>query len=176
MLEDGGVVEFGGVAFVAIPAIVRVEFMLRFHVFVAVGFGEDRGGGDSLVFGVAFNDAEVWNIVLADEAVAVDEQELGSGVELRDGEVHGMYGGAEDVDTVNLVVVDGSDSPCNGIVFNIMAESQTLFGSELLGVVEERVAVVVRQDDGGGIDRAGKTTASSLVATSFGEFFIIEWQ
>ena len=135
VVEDGLVVLFGGVAFVVVPAIVRIEFVLFIHVIVAVGFGKDRGGSNSLVFGVAFDDAAEGNIGLVDEAVAVDEKVLRLDRKLRYGNIHGMERGAKDVHAVDIGVIDGCHCPSRCVVLNLGAEKVSLFCGELFRVV-----------------------------------------
>lgn len=67
---------FGGVAFVFVPVIHREFFVYFEHIFVSVGFGEDRCGGDAEVFSVAFDDGLVWNIVEFFEAIPVYDNEF----------------------------------------------------------------------------------------------------
>lgn len=43
------------------------------HVFVAVGFSQDAGGGDGGEFSVPFDDAPVADFRVGFEAVAVDQ-------------------------------------------------------------------------------------------------------
>src|SRR5690554_5708267 len=70
---DGGTVRFGGVAFVLVPAVMGVLPVGLFHPLVAVGLGQDRGGGYAEVGGVAFYDAVVGQVFIAFEAVTIYE-------------------------------------------------------------------------------------------------------
>jgi len=67
------------VTFVVVPTVVGIEFVLLGHIVVSVGLGQNRGGSDGLVFGIAFDDALERDVGLVDESVAVDEQIVGFG-------------------------------------------------------------------------------------------------
>ena len=85
------------------------------------------------------------------------------------GDIHGVEGCPEDVDAVYLKVVDRSDSPRRCVVLDLLAQHRTLLGGELFRVVEQRVAVVVREYDSSGEDGAGKASATGFVTTGFNE-------
>lgn len=76
IVEDCLVVLFGRIAFVGVPTIMRIDYVLLFHEVVAVGFGEYRGGCYGLVFAVALDDAGEWYSLFVVEAVAIDEEML----------------------------------------------------------------------------------------------------
>lgn len=172
---DGGAVCGGGVALVAVPGVGGVLVVDGEHVVVAVGLGQDGGGCYAHVLGIAFDDGVVGGGAVGDEAVAVDDDVCGAEVEPVECPVHGGDAGAEDVEAVYLVVVEGGDGPGEGFLFNEWAEGGAAFGGELLGVVEGlrqcrgAGADVRGEDDGGGIDGAGEAAASGFVASGFGE-------
>ena len=182
VLGDGGAVLAGGISGVARPAILRMLPVEVGHVVVAVGFGQNGGGGDGEVAGVALDEGgvrqglgeegEVGAVeggtgAVGVEAVAVDDDKLGAHFEAVEGAVHGQNGGVEDVDFVDFPRRHHPHRPGQRIALHLPSQGVTAGGGELFGVVERRVAVVGRQDDGGGIDRTGQTTAAGFVATGF---------
>ena len=60
VLFDGTVVLKGGVAFVAVPSVVWELVVQSDHDFVAMGFGQNAGGGNGHVEGVAVDDTLEW--------------------------------------------------------------------------------------------------------------------
>lgn len=167
MVEDCLVVLFGRIAFVGVPTVMRIDYVLLFHEVVAVGFGEYRGGCYGLVFAVALDDAGEWYSLFVVEAVAIDEEMLRFDRELSDSEIHGMEGSAKDVKAVDVKVVDGGNCPCGCIVFDLRAEQVSLLGGELFRVVEEWVGVVVRKNDSSSINGAGEAATTGFVAAGF---------
>ena len=81
--------------------------------------------------------------------------------------MHGEDAGIENVYLVDFLGSDNAKSPCNGIFLDYLAKGIAALLGELLGVVEKIVVIIRRKDDGCGIYTAGKTTAASLIATSF---------
>jgi len=173
VLGDGGAVLTGGVACVVLPAVLGVLLGEVVHVVVAIGLGEDAGCGDGEVFGVAFYDGLVGEVVVGLEAVAVDDEGLGTEGELVECAVHGEDAGAQDVDLVDFFGGDDSYGPVEGVVLDFGAEVVTLCGGELFGVVEAWVLVVFGEDDGCGIDASCEAAASGFVATGFDEVGVI---
>ncbi len=97
----------GRVTFVLFPVVNGKPAVEVFHVFVAVGFCQDGCGGDGHVFAVSFDHTGVGDVCIFLEAVAVDDDVLGSEGQLVQCQVHGGNGSVEDVDFVDFVVVDG---------------------------------------------------------------------
>ena len=92
---DGFAVRLGGIAFVLRPTILRIVGGEAEHFVVAEGLGENAGGGDGKVFAVAFDDGVVgddyfagWFVIVV-EAVAIDDDVLGTDGEGVEGAVHG---------------------------------------------------------------------------------------
>ena len=96
---------------VVFPAVMRVLLSEGAHQVIAVGFGDDGGGGDGDGFCVAFDDG----LCVAGEGfgreVAVDEGEGGWVVHLFIGSGHGEEGGLDDVDGVGLDDGGFADAP-----------------------------------------------------------------
>ena len=171
MLADGGTVLGSGVAGVVVPSVEGKLLVEPHHAVVAVGLGEDGGGGDGEVGGVALDDAVVGNdlsvalrVVVGIEAVAVDDEVVGTHGELVDGTVHGGDAGTQDVHLVNLLVRDDAHGPTDGIALNLLAQLVALSGRQLLRVVQQGVLIVGSQNHGGGIHRSGQTATPGLVA------------
>ena len=79
--------------------------------------------------------------------------------------MHGQYGGAQDVDAVNLVGGHHAYGPGQGLGLDDGAQSLAAPLRDLLRVVKPRMMEVGRQYDGGGKDRAGEAAAAGFVAS-----------
>ena len=156
-----------GIAFVLFPAVLGVLFGELLHQAVALGFGQDGGGGDAGVGRVAFDDAAVRDVVPAAEAVAVYQQQVGAGGESGDALLHRFHRGPEDVDPVDAFGPDVGDGPGDGSVLDILAHGLPLPLGELFRVVEQRVEVIRRQDDSGGRYRPGQTPSAGFVGPGY---------
>lgn len=113
---EGGEVGGGAVAFVAGEAVLRKLQVICLHQAVAIGFGDDAGGGDRCRDRVALDDGSLRQRALL-EVESVDEQEIGCGLEGRNGEQHCPFGGLEDVNAVDLVRLDLADGVGEAITF-----------------------------------------------------------
>lgn len=185
VLLDGGPVGLGGVAFVLLPAVLGIVAGKGEHVVVTIGLGEDGGCCDAEIGGIAFNDGMIRYACcvcalregrIGDEAVAVDDEVLGTQCELIYGTVHGKDGAAKDVELVDFFCRTRGNSPGEGIELDIVAQQITLAFGELLGVVEERMFIVLRQNDSSGIDGTGKTASTRLVAPCLDDIGGVERQ
>ena len=172
--EDGGLVLGGGVAHVALPAVAGVLPGQLGHQVVAVGLGQNRGGGDAEVFAVTFHYGMGGNVHHRDgievgfEFVAVDYDMCRAHLEGVKGAVHSENGGVQYVDAVNLVVRHHVHGPRQGLFLDDGAQPLTLGGVELLGVVQSGVLEIRRKYHGGAADRSAQASASGLVAAGFG--------
>src|SRR3712207_2600893 len=103
----------GGVSLIALPIIIRVFEGQGVHIIITVGLGQNAGGGDRLVFGVAFDDTSIRKLAtgvgqsLANnvgvETITVDNQCLGTHVQLVDSPVHGQETGMKNVDFIDFI-------------------------------------------------------------------------
>ena len=143
---DGLAVLFGGIGHVAVPAVLGIVHGQASHIFVAVGLGQDAGGGDGLDGGVAFDHGVGGRIAPGREAVAVDQDEIGFDRKLVEGAFHAFDRGVELDDGPQFVA---------------------LRLGQLFGVVEQRMGEAFRQDDGGGEDGAGEAAAAGFVAAGY---------
>lgn len=159
----------GGIAFVVVPVVVRKLFVQTVHVVVAVGLGQNRGRSDGEVLAVTLYHRGMRDVGIGFEAVAVDEQVLGTYLQLGDGTVHGQERGVEDVDFINLLRSDDTDGPGQSLAFDDLAQGITLAFGQLFGVVEQVVTEILGQNDGSGIYGSGQATAACFVASGFDE-------
>lgn len=157
----------GWITFVVVPVVVRELFVQVVHIVVAVGLGQNRGCSDGEELAIALYHHGMGDAGIGLEAVAVDEQVLGTYLQLGDGTVHGQERGVEDVDFINLLRGDDTHRPGQSLAFDDLAQGITLVFGQLLGVVEPLVAEVLGQDDGSSIYGSGQATAARFVATGF---------
>lgn len=172
--EDGGLVLGCGVAHVALPAVAGVSGGQLGHQVVAVGLGQNGGGGDAEVFAVTFHHGVGGYVHHRDgvevglEFVSVDYDMCRAHLEGVKGAVHSEDGGVQDIYAVNLVVRHQIYCPCQGLLLDDGAQPLTLGGVELLGVVQSGVLEIRRKYHGGAADRSAQASASGLVAAGFG--------
>lgn len=169
---NGCAVLTGGIAFVMVPVIIRVLFVQAVHVVVAVGLGQNRCRSDGEVLAVTLYHRGMRDVGIGFEAVAVDEQVLGTYLQLGDGTVHGQERGVEDVDFINLLRGNDTDSPGQSLAFDDLAQGITLAFGQLFGIVEQVVTEILGQNDGSGIYGSGQATAACFVASGFDELGI----
>ena len=83
---------FGGwVAFVGIPAVVWVLFVVFEHKVVSSGFGQYGGCGYVEVFAITTNDAVVRNVLVGLEFIAVYDDGFWYTLHGCYGKLHGLY-------------------------------------------------------------------------------------
>ena len=100
-----------GVALVAVPSVVGMLGMQRGHDAVPLGFCKNRSGRNGLKSGVSFDFAAVFNTAIRLESVAIHQQKLGNGLELRDGPMHGQVGGLQNIDLIDFGRTRTADGP-----------------------------------------------------------------
>jgi hypothetical protein len=167
---EGAEVIGSAVAFVLGEAVAGVELVELEHETVACDLGEDTGGCDARAQGIAFDEGGLGKRDAGD-VEAVDEDVIWRGLELMEGEEHGLVGGVEDVDGVDAVGFHASDGVMDGGVRGEEGEEGVaLGGGELFGVVKPGEvfgqAVVIPiggQDNCGGHDWAGERAAAGFV-------------
>ena len=81
--------------------------------------------------------------------------------------MHGQERSIEDVDFIYFLRAHLSDGPGQGGLLDYLPRSVAIPFAELLGVVEQRMGKIFRQDDGGGEDRAGQATPPRFIAACF---------
>lgn len=173
-LADAFAVLLGGIACVVVPTVVRVLFVKLQHEIVATGFGQNAGGGDREVFAIALDDGLIIDEGIGFETIAVDDDKFGAKCQGIESTVHGKDRGVENVDFVDFTGRNFGDGPSKSIAFYLFAQLITHLCRELLAIVETRVLIVGRENDGGGKYGTCQTTAPCLVATGLHETAIIE--
>ena len=166
VLLDGLAMLPGGITLVATPVVLRIFLGKTVHIVVTIGLGEDAGSCYGEILAVALYYCGVGQVMIWLEAIAVYYDCLGTHAQGIEGSVHGEDAGIEDVYLVDFPGSDNAKSPGYGIALDYLAQGIAPLLGELLGVVEVGIAVVGREDDGSGIDTAGKTTSTGLIATS----------
>lgn len=63
----------GGVALVLVPVVVWILLVSLFHEIVAVGFGKNGGCSNAGVGGIAPDNTNVWQVVIAAKPVAINQ-------------------------------------------------------------------------------------------------------
>lgn len=198
MVANGQPVLPCGITFVLLPAIDRILLIEFIHIVVTESLGKDAGRSNGFILSIAFDDTLirqglaavalredtllsrlarfVGNGDIGIETVAVDDKLLGSHLQLVKRTMHRQKAGMKNIDLIDLLRRDNADSPRHGIVLNNLAELIALLGRELFRVVEQRIVVVTRQDDSGGIDTACQASAASLIAAGLYAISIIMWK
>jgi len=161
VLAKGCQVLGGGVALVLGQAILRVDDVPFFHAGVAVGFGEDRRGGDGDAAGVAVDEG-----LLLDEDVelhGVEEEIVGSDGEQLEGGGHGLAAGLVDIPSIDALGVDFGNGPGDGVFADARGQLGATIGREFFGVVEADDAALGIEDYGSGDYRAEEGAAAGFV-------------
>ena len=133
------------------------------HDAVARHLRQDAGGGDAFGLSIAAHDGGVRDGKGAD-GQSIDEGVLGQLRQGLEGAAHGLMGGAQDIDAVDLRVLHHGDCPADGCGGNQgVMDCLPLCGGEFFGVVQQGVPEALREDDGGCHHGAGERAAASLV-------------
>ena len=163
MLAQGFEVVGSGVTLVTSKAVLRVNGVPLFHASVAMGFGEDGGGGDGNATGVAFDKR-----LLFDENIqlhGVDEQIIWLDRKLLQGSSHGLAAGLIDVPRVNALGINFGNGPGEGMLTNTRGELRSALRGKFLRIVEPHNAAFGIENDRGGEDRAKERAAAGLIKT-----------
>jgi len=121
-LAEGLTVFSRWVALVLLPVVLGKFLGQLRHIVVAVGFGQNRCGGDGSVFGIALDDTDVGYVFIRVKFVAVHGDKFGYGLELVQGAVHGGNRGVEYIDLVDFFGKDMNHGKGEGLGFNLRAE------------------------------------------------------
>jgi hypothetical protein len=143
------------------------------HVFISPGLGKDACCGNRGENGISLHDATVRGTPVADEAIAVDEQELRSEFELIEGQVHGFERGFQDIDAVDLVMVYAGNSPGQGVGFDVRSQQVAVIFGDLFGVIEEWMKKRRRKDNSCCEYRARIATSPGFITAGFREVFLV---
>ena len=91
MCSDAIAVFGGWVAFVGVPAVVRMFLVVFDHEFVSVGFCQYGRSRYVAVFAIAPNNAVVRNVMVGLEFIAIYEDGVGHARHGVYGKLHGLY-------------------------------------------------------------------------------------
>lgn len=169
ILTDGLTVLLGGITLVAQPVVLGVFGCQSIHIVITKSFGEDARCRYRQVFAIALDNGGVRQMLIGLEAVAINNDGLGTNSKLVEGTVHGKNRGIENVNLVDFLGCDHPYRPCHGIAHDDLTQGIALPLRELLGVIELFVGIVGWKDDSRRIDAASKATASCLVAARLSE-------
>lgn len=170
---NGLAVGTGGVARIALPAILGVLFGKRGHIVVPEGLGQYGGCGDVGKASVALHLTSEGDVESRIEPVAVDEQVVGPYGEPLHSPLHSLEGGLEDVDAVYLLCAHLRNSPGECVGADVFSHLSSLLVGHLFGVVEKRMVVVGRENHGSRKDRPGKAASPSLVTPRLEAIFSV---
>jgi len=168
VLRYGGAVGAGGIGLVDIPAIHGVLLMQAQHQGVTVSFCQHRGGGYGGIQGVAVHYAGVGDAQgVRGKAVAVDEQVIGPDLKPADSALHAGDRCLQDVYAVYLLSLHHHHTPGYRLALYDGAEQVALFAGELLGVAQQGVGKVGRQNHSGTAHWAGQASTPRFVKPGF---------
>src|SRR5438874_2532384 len=139
-----------------------VTVMIRLHQEIAVDLRHDRRGGDGDAAAVAFDEGNLRHLQCF-EGDGVEEEDVGADLEILNRVRHGQLAGAEDVDGVDGLRLDHTDSYGAGATEDLRAERGAVVAVEELGVVDPDHGGVAVEDDAAGDDRAGQAAAPNFV-------------
>ena len=161
-----GEMQFGAVALVLAEAILGKLRAEVTHHPVARDLGDDTGRGDRKADAIAIDDGGLGQ-GKGNDGQAVDQNVLwwiGQGFE-RD--PHGPVGGAQDIDSIDLKMVDHANGPDNfGVTDQLIVNLLAQFGRELFGVLQFSMPKLLRQNRDRRHHRPGQRPASGLIDSS----------
>src|SRR5687768_2576820 len=126
-----------GVALVPLETVARVLILVLAHACIALGFREDRSGGDGQAALVALDDARLLDRHLV-QLTRVDQQVLGGHVQRLDGAPHRRDSGPIDVQLVDFFWLDECDSPGACFALDERSQLNPPLRQHLLGIVDTR--------------------------------------
>ena len=148
---------------------------------VPVCLCKDRCGCDGCILAITFYYAGVLEIFVLGvclpgdvsvacqpvrlELVAVDQQMFGSDIQRHHGAPHSAYRCIKYVDGVNVFRAHFHDSPCQRLTLDDRAKGLACLFGHFLGVVQQRMMKILRQDYCSSEYGSGQRTSSRLVAT-----------
>lgn len=163
----------GRITFVALPTVFGEISGEALHIFVAVGLGQHRRGGNIRIFAVPLDDAAIRNIERRAEPVAVDRQKSRTDRQLRDRQRHPFERSVQDVDLIDPLGRNGLHDPGKGLALDDRTQQIALTRGHLLRIVQQRMAEVRRQHHRSGKNRPCEAPAPRLVAPGFGQLFLV---
>ena len=98
MDTNGISVIFRGIAFVLFPSVMRERFGQFLHIIIPIGFCQNGSCRDVLKFPIPLDNTLVRNIFERLKPIAIHHNMFGSKGELFQCQMHGFYGGIQDID------------------------------------------------------------------------------
>jgi hypothetical protein len=152
-----------GIALVSGKPVLRVDSVPFFHARVAMGFGEDGGGGDRNAAGVALDERFLFDENI--ELHGVDEQIIRLDRELLQGGGHGLAAGLINVPGVDALGIYFSDSPGKRMLVNAHRKFRAALGRKFFRIVEADNAALGIENDRGSDYRTEERAAPSFIET-----------
>src|SRR4051812_40330585 len=90
----------GGISLILGPVVAREFVVELLHKIIPVSLGKNAGCGNGGIEPIALYHAFMGDLLKRGKAVAIDQQQLGLGIELFNGEVHAFKRSLQDVDLV----------------------------------------------------------------------------
>ena len=95
--------------------------------------------------------------------VAVDEGEVRPWCQTIDGQLHGLHAGGEDIRLVDLPSGDGGHGPGQGLLLYPQEKGLPLLFRQLFGVIQAGKLELLRENNGGGVNRSHQRTGTGLI-------------
>src|SRR5207247_7834421 len=125
------------------------------------------GGGNGDAAAVAFDERNLRHLQRLD-GHRVEEQDVGTDLQVFEGHGHGQLAGAQDVDGVDDPRLHHPHGYGAGAAEDLPAERGAVIAVEELGVVDADHGRLAVEDDARGNDRAGQTAAADFVGAGDG--------
>ena len=162
--DDGVYVLLCRIAHIPFPSVLRVLGRKFPHIFVPVCLCQHRCRGDGRELGVTLHHALVLIAVERLEPVSVYQQIFRLDIQSAHSPLHSGDGCIQYVYGVYLFCTYLFDCPRDGLLLYHRTEQFPCLFGHLLGVIQQRVIEVLRQDHGCRKDRSGQRAASGFVA------------
>ena len=163
MLAEGFEMIGCGVTLVAGESVEWIDGVPFFHAGVAMGFCEDRSGGDGNAAGVALDEGFLLDYDV--ELHGVDEQIVWLNGELQKSGGHGLAAGLVDVPGVDALGVDLGHGPGESVLTDADGKFAAALRGEFFRIVEADNAALGIENDGGGDYGAKQRTAAGFIET-----------
>jgi hypothetical protein len=158
--------DLSAVTFMLAETIIRKIGTEVTHHSVTGNFRDHTGSGDSKAEAIAIDNGGLGNRK-RNNGQAINQHMVGRPGERRNGVAHRSVRGAQNIDSVDLHRIDNADRPTEvGVRDQVAINFFAYVRCELFGIVQAPVTEFFRKNDGGGYNRTGQSTASSLVDPS----------
>jgi hypothetical protein len=160
----GVTVSPGRIAFVLGEPVFRIPLVITFHQAIPRDLGHNRGGGNRNAAGIPFDDSDLGQRQ-GGTMVSVDQQKISLGLKMPNGHSHRQQCGLKDVDAVDNLRIDNTDTDGQGITANALIRCQASPGGQLFGIPDtvyrSRIGPNDRRRDHG----AGQGTSPDFIDT-----------